>query len=354
MTALATVLAAALLAACSGGTARESVKGATTERPATTTSTTSSRTSTIAPSTFPFRPSGGWGRGAARGVQPGETESAVDSGGLTRTFYLRVPPAHDGRRPLPLVVDLHGFGEGAQLHVALSGMADLGTRVGFVTVTPQGSGVNEFWNTFGLPQPDDVAFVRALLDDLDDTLCIDLNRTYASGISNGAFMVSLLACRMADRFAAVAPVAGAQDPQPCTPARPVPVIAFHGTDDTYVRYEGGLGPGVRSLGIDPGLDLPVLRTPVPDVMAAWAARNRCTTGPSVSDAAVDVAVHTWSGCADGADVVFDEVRGGGHTWPGSRVSEAARTLIGPTTMSIDATALIWEFFRLHPLRPAPR
>jgi len=344
------------LPGCSGTDAPTgTVRSQTTQRTATTTSTvpTSGPASTavLDPSTVAARPSAGCGRESASEVPAGETESAIDSGGETRTFYLRVPPAHDGKRPVPLVVDFHGFGEGARIHTAFSGMPDLGMADGFVTVTPQGSGASAFWNTFGLPRPDDVAFTSALLDDLGDTLCIDRARTYASGMSNGAFMTSLLACRMSDRFAAVAPVAGAQDPVSCDPSRPVPVIAFHGTDDTYVRFRGGLGPGVRTLGVDPSISLPVLENrSVPEVLGLWANRNGCSRTPALERAHKDVVRMTWPGCRDGADVVLYVIEGGGHTWPGSAVSGAAKGMIGPTTMSIRADELIWDFFRAHPMR----
>ena len=41
--------------------------------------------------------------------------------------------------------------------------------------------------------------------------------------------------------------------------------------------------------------------------------------------------------------------GGGHAWPGSEASQAIASAVGYTTMSIDATALMWTFFEMHPL-----
>ena len=59
---------------------------------------------------------------------------------------------------------------------------------------------------------DDVRFTSDLLDRLEADLCVDPGRVYASGKSNGAGFAGLLACRLADRLAAVAPVAGAGRP----------------------------------------------------------------------------------------------------------------------------------------------
>ena len=72
---------------------------------------------------------------------------------------------------------------------------------------------------------DDVAWFTALLDELAATLCIDTERIYVAGFSNGAMMASVLACELSERIAAIAPVAGLRDPEGCATTRPVPVIA---------------------------------------------------------------------------------------------------------------------------------
>ena len=70
---------------------------------------------------------------------------------------------------------------------------------------------------------------------------------FVAGLSNGAFMTSSLACAYSDRIAAASPVAGITDPEGCEFERPVPVIAFHGTEDTFVAFDGGLGSSVADL-----------------------------------------------------------------------------------------------------------
>ena len=42
------------------------------------------------------------------------------------------------------------------------------------------------------------------------------------------------------------------------------------------------------------------------------------------------------------------VEGGGHSWPGSEFSKAIANVVGPTTTTIDADALMWAFFEQHP------
>src|SRR5207248_243685 len=139
-------------------------------------------------------------------------------------------------KPLPLVLALHGAGgngRGMEQYTGLSAFAD---RYGFVAVYP--SSVPKFWNITASPnKPDDVAFINQLLDVVESQVCIDPERVYATGVSNGGGMVALLACAMSDRLAAVAPVAGNYLPlPPCHPDRPVSVLEIHGTAVKSVPY----------------------------------------------------------------------------------------------------------------------
>ncbi len=269
-----------------------------------------------------------------------------------RWAYLSVPPQADGQRPLPLVMDLHGYSEGADVHLQFTKMEDLGRAKGFLTLVPHGSGDVPFWNSFGRPAPDDVGYLTALVDQVAATDCVDLNRVYVGGMSNGAFMTSLLACERADVFAAAVMVAGLQFPDGCPDGPPVPVMAMHGTDDDYVRYEGGFGDGVRSLGVDPAMaDTAGRNMSVPDAAQAWAGRNRCTAGaaPTTNKVGSDVELMQWPGCA--AAVQLYVVAGGGHSWPGSEfAANLGDDVVGRTTMAVDATDLAWRFFEAHPRR----
>jgi polyhydroxybutyrate depolymerase len=296
-------------------------------------------------------------------VAPGQTEVHLDFDGQDRWSLQHIPPGHDGTTPLPVVIDLHGYAEGAALHTLVSGMGAYGDSHGFVTISPQGQGTPAHWNAnLGT---DDVALIGKILDDVEAGLCVDTDRVYATGYSNGAFLTSVLACAYSDRIAAVAPVAGIRDVPDCTFERPVPVMAFHGTDDTFVVFNGGVGTGAKSLpapdgsgktmaqlGSESGASSQIvpgsLDQKVPDNLAAWAKRNGCSGGPAESKVADDVTLVDFD-CPPDATTELYRVEAGGHTWPGSPTSAALASVTGRTTMSIDATALMWEFFQAHPL-----
>jgi polyhydroxybutyrate depolymerase len=282
----------------------------------------------------------------------------------TRWYYENVPSTASATKPSPLVVDLHGYSEGATVHRLMSGLSTLGEREGFITVTPQGQGPVPRWDT-ALTKSPDVAFIGAMLDQVEAQRCIDLNRVYVAGLSNGAFMTSAMACVYADRFAAAAPVAGIQAVKGCKPARPVPVVTFHGTADGYVSYTGGLGKDAlnlpaadgsgKKLGEAGGLPKEATNGPtVPEATKAWAKRNGCVTTAKRTKVSSDVTRFAYSGCKGGAEVQLYRVTGGGHTWPGSAFSKQVGALVGKTTMTIDADTIMWKFFQAHPLAGAKR
>ena len=69
---------------------------------------------------------------------------------------------------------------------------------------------------------------------------IDADRVYASGFSNGGFMIYSLACYLSDKVAAFGPVAlmYTEELDNCTPDRPLPIIHIHGENDSAIPIEG--------------------------------------------------------------------------------------------------------------------
>jgi polyhydroxybutyrate depolymerase len=292
---------------------------------------------------------------SAAAVPPGETKVTLTSGGADRWFFQHVPPQESATTPLPLIIDLHGYSEGAQVHTAMTGLGTYGDSHGFITVTPQGAGPVAMWDT--TIGGTDLAFIGDLMDHEEQTLCVDERRVFTTGLSNGAFMTSAVACQFASRVAAVAPVAGISEIKGCAPSRPVPVVAFHGTADQFVSYDGGLGPAVANLPNASGAGKigdaatagSAAKGPsVPQITSAWAIRNGCTAKPTDTTVTSDVTLIGYS-CPPGDDVELYRVTGGGHAWPGSQFSVDIAAVIGKTTMTISADDIIWKFFQNHPL-----
>lgn len=278
-----------------------------------------------------------------------------DAAGLAGTFIRHLPPAYNGSTPLPVVFDLHGWSQPAVVQALMSDLPAYGDAHRFITIQPDITRPVALWDT--ALDGDDIKWIAALLDETEATLCVDTNRVFFTGMSNGAMMTSSVVCALADRVAAAAPVAGVRNPEGCEISRPVPVVAFHGTDDQYLAYDGGYGPKVADLPSPSGegtlgsgpLAIPPDAESVPDMIGAWAARNGCDTAePSGSSVADDVTLLSWD-CPLGADALLYRVDGGGHAWPGSEFSASIVDFVGYTAMTISATDIMWQFFRSHPL-----
>lgn len=352
--AVVSLVAAASLAACSGSSDADGSGGSGGTDGSKATSTTTSIV-TAAPvgeqANGPAVPSAGCGSTTQQPVTK-EKQFLDDS---ERWFLLTTPKELDQDEPLPMVLDFHGLAEGADVHAMMTELPAYGQEQGFLVVSPHGTGSPVKWAV----DPDveanaDLQYTRDLLDQLEAEQCIDLSRVYATGLSNGAFMSSVLACTMADRFAAVAPVAGLIRPEGCDPQRAVPVLAFHGTEDPILLFNGGVGDRLGNVLPGDGDTTKTEEPPLPEAdldgagypeaAQAWATGNGCTGDPVDEDLTDTVIERTWDCPPDGV-VEFLIVEGGGHTWPGSAFSENLADIMGPTDMGTDANELLWQFFR---------
>jgi polyhydroxybutyrate depolymerase len=274
--------------------------------------------------------------GCGPAVKAGLSEESLLSSGVKRTYRLFVPASYDTNSPTALVLNFHGFGGNARQQEANSHMTQEAERSGFITVSSDGTEDPQRWHIYGRREEgyaEDFQFVRDLVAHVSSRLCIDPARIYATGMSNGAGFSSLLACELNDVIAAIAPVAGSPFPGPlCRDKQPVPILAFHGTEDDLVPFDGG--PSGR-LGL-PGRG-------VRENQRQWAEFNGCDLTLKSQRVAGDVVLESYGNCTNGADTQLYVIEGGGHSWPGA--SLPAR--FGASTRSIDATALIWQFFAAH-------
>jgi polyhydroxybutyrate depolymerase len=253
--------------------------------------------------------------------------------GVQYNYIVHVPPSYDGTQRTPLVLNWPGLTESASQQETFSAMDPVSDSEGFILVYPNSP--DKSWNAgtccaFNAMSRDDVGFAMALVAQLQSQACIDAKRVYTTGISNGAFMTYRLGCEHAETFAAIAPVAGKVGTPSCTPSRPVPVMAFHGTADSLVTYDAGTLSGEM--------------LSVPDTVKAWATRDGCVKGPDTTYQMGTVTCQTWSACKAGATVTLCSADGAGHCWPGQSYCP-----YGTSTTDIDATRQIAAFFKMFSL-----
>jgi polyhydroxybutyrate depolymerase len=184
---------------------------------------------------------------------------------------------------------------------------------------------------------DDVGFVAAIIDTLVMSGRADASRVYVTGMSNGAMMSHRIGRELSTRIAAIAPVVGAVFGDEPAPRGPVPAFIVVGAEDRTVPADGGPLQLRGLLGGRSAADRDV--APAIDQARYWARNNGCGEPTRTTDTASEKT--EWTRCTSGATVVFHNVLGNGHAWPGG---EPGRTGVAQPTKAFDATEEIWRFF----------
>lgn len=265
---------------------------------------------------------------------PGDHVLNFTADGRNHRALLHVPHAAAGR--LPVVLAFHGARYGPRFVAAYYGLSRVADEERFAVLYPQASH-NVFWQ---LPpnQTDDVDAVRVLLDHATSLPCVDRSRIYATGASNGGGFAARLGCEMADRLAAIAPVAGGYAPLgACHPARPLPVLEIHGTRDPVVPY-GGTGDDHDGS--------------VAHFLGEWTDLDQCSGPARRTVVQRGVLRLMWDRCAGGSVVEHLRLARTNHGWPGGDTEAAGmhnHPIPSEDPTGVNAAEVVWDFlsrFRL--------
>lgn len=269
--------------------------------------------------------------------------------GIARSALLHQTAA--ATSPAPLVIALQGLGQSIeQLRNALK-LDPVADREGFAVLYPDA--VEHRWS-YGRPiiQPmptvggetvDDVGFIRLLTDDLISRKIADPARVYVTGMSRGGLMAFTLACALADRIAATAPlITGMTQPQrdDCRPVPPVPVMVLAGTNDGTQPYDGWLFPTGRLLS-------------VPETMEYWRVLHGCSQQDRKllphrdREDRTRVVLVEWSNCNAGVRLRLYRVNGGGHQLPslGANADIQSEQRWGLRNRDIETAEEVWTYVK---------
>jgi len=295
------------LSSSSSGPVSSSAGGTTGTTVGTTLGSTTSSTSVGGSATATTGGGGGSGGTGSEeacpspALAPGDTTRTLEVGGLQRKFIVHVPDSYTGTARVPLVLDFHALGGTGSQEQSSSGYQRVADDEGFLIAFADG--IDNAWNIgpccTNSRDVDDLGFAKAMIESIATDGCVDRKRIYSVGFSMGGGMSHFLACNAADVFAAVAPAAFdllVPEEQTCTPARPISVLAFRGTNDTTVPYAGGAGPSGRItfLGAQGSFE-------------RWAELDGCTT-----TTASEGSCTYYSECEGGTEVGLCVAEGGGH------------------------------------------
>jgi polyhydroxybutyrate depolymerase len=281
-------------------------------------------------------------------IQAQQKNESITVDGLKREFITYIPAGINNKDKPPVIISLHGRLGTADHQMKFADFKPVAEREKVIIVCPQG--IDRSWNDGrGTPANakgvNDVKFIDQLITYIINNYNADAGRIYVTGMSNGGFMASRLACELNNRIAAIAVVAASMDQDMgYQPSKPIPVMFIQGTKDPLVPFAGGeMNKGAA--GTIYGHE---------EVLKKWAATDNCDNKPLVTNLPVKV--------NDGTSVVKQEytnptnnlkvtgftIVDGGHTWPGGS-QYLPKFIIGPVTKNLDACEEIWEFFKQNRL-----
>jgi len=253
----------------------------------------------------------GCGSSLPSGMTAGGKSKTFTLGG--RTYLLYVPKSYDKSTPTGIVFAFHGAGGTSENQESNTGLSKSSINSKYIAIYPQGD--NKHWEgaPYATKGVDDVAFVRQIIENVSTKFCVDRERIYASGHSNGGGFTAFLACSpmsaeiaaFTANSAAMYQGASSKNCKPaevaikCNPGRAqYPFMEIHGTADQQIPYHGG---------VQHSECLPS----VPVYMQKAAARMKLDAKNSTTPTSYG-AIYKWGGGL----LTHVMVEGMGHTWTG--------------------------------------
>jgi polyhydroxybutyrate depolymerase len=249
----------------------------------------------------------------------GDHEYSIQSkNGQKYSYILSVPKTVDPTQRAPLIVHWHALSSDPEEARKVTSIDAKGEAAKALLVFPRSP--DKSWDvgtccttTVGGTRRDEEVFARELVKDVVAKACVDEKRIYTNGFSNGGMISQLLACKMADVFAASAPM-GSTLTSPaaeCKPSRPVPIFLLNGTADPLVGYNAS--------GTSGGLS-------VVDDVKFWVEKNGCKGTPETFLTKGKVSCTRYTQCSAGAEVAACAITGMGHCVPGMKTESASNCL----------------------------
>jgi polyhydroxybutyrate depolymerase len=217
-----------------------------------------------------------------------------------------------------LLVDLHGWTDDPGVQREMSRFDVIAEDEGFVAVWPYGlakswNAGDDCCNPASKDGIDDVAFLRDLVDTVQEEHGTDPDRVYVTGLSNGCAMAHRFAVEASDVVAAMACMSMFLLVDAPSDYSPTPMMELHGTSDPLVAFEAAKFPGAVAN------------------FESLAGLNGCKGEPNKNWTSGASFTETFHECEGGADVALVTIDGGEH-W-----------LYEGLEAEVDTTALAWEF-----------
>ncbi len=305
------------------------------------------------------------------GFRPGDRGAERDStrafrrrayrGSRWRRYAVHLPPGYTGRRPLPLVVVLHGCQQRHDDIRAISNFDAIADREGFIAVYPYVTSYRDvrmescwgWWIAKEIgPGGGEVEDIWQIVEEVKGEFAVNPRRIHIAGLSSGGGMAVAAMVVHSARIASGAVVAGVPYSESCL------ALAFarrhKPVEHVVAAMNDAMGQAKRPVPIF------IAHSRADEVVDFRAAENIRDSWAMCFDIDTSRGTHERSGNSRGTPWVHTKY------WGGSR-----RTLIetlfledrahgwyggNPGAMSFpdapDVSKQIWRFFRTHPLESA--
>ena len=316
-------------------------------------------------------------RGAAAQELPADDCKNVSSSesivvnGVVRTYVLYVPCRFRPHESA-LLVAMHGrFGTGAGFE-ASSQLDDKANREGFAVVYPDAlidavgsANWNYYFDPFFINAPDDVGFVRALIDLLRGRLRPDPRRIFVTGTSAGGYMAQTLGVALSDLVAAIGVVEGGisvitptSPPSVPDATAPVSVLMLKGDQDPSNYYCGAVFTQFGVVSSSTDQDFSYWTGPAANRCARFDTTAQfCSTIGTVGPQGTTFGQPTSlvekeaRGCKDDVEVKVYRLIGGVDQWNLGPMNVPGQIPYNPDLNAhtgVTTNDILWKFFARHP------
>jgi polyhydroxybutyrate depolymerase len=180
--------------------------------------------------------SSGGTAGCGLPITPGAATKTITVNGVQRTYLVVIPAGLNPTTPTPIVMGFHGGNSTADYARQTYGLEG---AEAVIYVYPQAEPFADAWAAWNVdPAGLDFPYFDTVITDLGKRHCVDTERVFATGKSNGAFFVNSLACYRPNVIRAIASVAGGGPQGNCTAAKAAMII--NGSADAVVPISTGM------------------------------------------------------------------------------------------------------------------
>ncbi len=278
---------------------------------------------------------------------PWDYKYTIKQWNLERYYLLYVPKSYNWENT-ELILAFHGGMWTAEIMADNYGWIPKSDKEWFIVAFPNWAsrfdswkiGTWNAWNCCAYAvesKSNDVGFVKLIIDDIKSKANID--KIFATGMSNGWMFSHRLACEMSDTFTAIAAVAWTNNYDSCSPENPISVMHIHWKKDDHVLFDWWCGPKCV-------VDAETEFTSVADTIEDWVERNNCEDNPERVFENENGYCDLYSKCDDDVEVKLCVAKDWWHSWPGIGKSPKPDILETTTpSQAFSATDEIWDFFK---------